>query len=78
MNFILTIIVCSAIHQSCLQPMVRMDKTFNTWADCMREGYKDSTQIMEELGDNTLNDLQTVIKFTCTTKKVKKPTETGA
>ena len=78
MNFILTIIVCSAIHQSCLQPMVRMDKTFNTWADCMREGYKDSTQIMEELGDRTLNDLHTVIKFTCTIKKTKKPTETGA
>ena len=78
MNFILTIIVCSAIHQSCLQPMVRMDKTFDTWANCMRGGYEDSAQIMEELGDRTLNDLHTVIKFTCTTKKVKKPTETGA
>ena len=44
----------------------------------MRAGYKDSTEIMKELGDKTLNDLQTVIKFTCTTKKVKKPTETGA
>ena len=78
MNFVLTVIVCSAIHQACLQPMVRMDTTFDIWADCMRAGYKDSTEIMKELGDKTLNDLQTVIKFTCTTKKVKKPTETGA
>ena len=78
MNFVLTVIVCSAIHQACLNPMVRMDTTFNTWANCMRAGYEDSTEIMKELGDRTLNDLQTVIKFTCTTKKVKKPTETGA
>jgi hypothetical protein len=79
MNFILTIIVCSAIHQSCLQPMVRMDKTFETWSLCMKEGYKDSLQIVEKLGDQTLNELHTVIKFTCTPKKPKRtPTETGA
>jgi hypothetical protein len=78
MNIVLTIIVCSAVHHACLQPMVRMDKTFDTWADCMRAGYKDSMEIMEDLGDRTLNDLQTVIKFTCAPKIEKKHKETGA
>ena len=65
MKLILTLVVCSAVHASCLHPMVRVDSTYTNWADCMRAGYEDSLKMMTELGDDRLNEMQTFIKFVC-------------
>ena len=76
MKIILTMIVCSAIGGKCLEPMQRLDR-FNTWADCMRAGYKDSLEIMQQLGDATLNSTQTYVKFVCSNRPVIKPKING-
>jgi len=72
MKIILTMIVCSAVYQSCLEPMER-SKKYITWAECMRGGYEDSLVIMRQLGDAQLNSYQTYIKFVCSEKSVVKP-----
>ena len=72
MKIILTMLVCSAVYQSCLEPMVRVER-FDTWADCMRAGYNDSLEIIQELGDISLNSNQTFIKFYCSDKPLEKP-----
>jgi len=72
MKIILTMIVCSAVYSSCLEPMERPTK-YVTWADCMRAGYEDSLEIMQQLGDAQLNGYQTYIKFVCSEKPVVKP-----
>ena len=65
-------IVCSAIYNSCLEPMERSTR-YVTWADCMRAGYQDSLEIMQQLGDAQLNSYQTYIKFVCSEKSVVRP-----
>ena len=72
MKIILTMIVCSAIYNSCLEPMERSTR-YVTWADCMRAGYQDSLEIMQQLGDAQLNSYQTYIKFVCSEKSVVRP-----
>ena len=64
MKIILTMIVCSALGGKCLEPVQRTDR-YDTWADCMRAGYKDSLLIMRNLGDVTINSTQTYVKFVC-------------
>ena len=76
MKIILTMIVCSAVYQSCLEPMERPGR-YATWADCMRSGYEDSLEIMRQLGDAQLNSYQTYIKFVCSEKSVVKPKING-
>ena len=72
MKIILTMIVCSAVYQSCLKPMERPGR-YATWADCMRAGYSDSLIIMRQLGDAQLNSYQTYIKFVCSERTVVNP-----
>jgi hypothetical protein len=76
MKIILTMIVCSAMYNSCLEPMERPTK-YDTWAQCMRAGYEDSLEIMRQLGDAQLNSYQTYIKFVCSNKLVIKPKFNG-
>ena len=77
MKIMLTMIVCSAIYQSCLEPMERVER-FDTWANCMRGGYQDSLEIMKQLGDAQLNSYQTFIKFVCSERPVIKPKPNGS
>jgi hypothetical protein len=76
MKIILTMIVCSAIYGSCLEPRERPIR-YVSWADCMRAGYEDSLEIMRQLGDAQLNSYQTYIKFVCSNKSVIKPKPNG-
>jgi len=76
MKIILTMIVCSAIYSSCLEPMERPTR-YATWADCMRAGYQDSLEIMQQLGDAQLNHYQTYIKFVCSERPILKPKING-
>ena len=69
-------IVCSALGGKCLEPMQRMNR-YDTWADCMRAGYEDSLEIMQQLGDAQLNSYQTYIKFVCSEMPIVKPKFNG-
>ena len=76
MKIILTMIVCSAMYNSCLEPTERPTR-YVAWADCMRAGYQDSLEIMRQLGDAQLNHYQTYIKFVCSGRPVVKPKING-
>ena len=69
-------IVCSAVYNSCLEPMERSTR-YTSWAECMRGGYGDSLEIMRQLGDAQLNSYQTYIKFVCSNNPVIKPKPNG-
>ena len=71
MKIILTMIVCSAVYQSCLEPMERPTR-YATWANCMRAGYQASLEIMQQLGDATINSTQTYVKFVCSPNPILK------
>ena len=49
MNFILTMIICSATSGQCLPPF-QVDKFYKDGYDCMVDGYKLSLQKTEEFG----------------------------
>ena len=66
---ILSIIICSALYNECQQPY---DKNieFTTWADCMREGTKDTLTLYNVMGDDYINTNKIYIKFSCREKRV--------
>jgi hypothetical protein len=76
MKIILTMIVCSAIYSSCLEPRERPTR-YVSWAECMRAGYQDSLKIMQQLGDAQSNAYQTYIKFVCSERPIVKPKFNG-
>ena len=53
--------------------MERKDRTFDTWDNCMRAGYKDSMEVIQQSGDAYLNANKTYIKFICTNRPVENP-----
>jgi len=64
MNFILTMIMCSATSGQCLPPF-KVDKLYKDGYDCMVDGYKLSLQRTEEIGRADINEHKIYIKFGC-------------
>ena len=65
MKFLLSIIICSQVAGTCLQPFP-WPTTFDTQYDCLLFGYKESIVKMEELGRTDVNKYGIFIKFYCT------------
>ena len=65
MKFLLSIIICSQVAGTCLQPFP-WPTTFDTQYDCLMFGYKESIVKMEELGRTDVNKYGMFIKFYCT------------
>jgi hypothetical protein len=42
-----------------------LNKEFNSSYDCLQEGYMESQKILKELGENVVNDMNIIVKFTC-------------
>ena len=63
-NFILGLIMCSSVYQTCLPPYEWPNK-FNSHYECMIFGYKESIRKAEEIGPKDINELGTIIKFYC-------------
>jgi len=64
MKFILSIIVCSSVYQSCLPPH-SMPDLYNSHYECMIAGYNESIKKAEEIGPEEINKYGTLIKFMC-------------
>ena len=64
MKFILSIIVCSSVYQSCLPPH-SMPDLYNSHYECMIAGYNESIKKAEEMGPEEINKYGTLIKFMC-------------
>ncbi len=64
MKFILGLIICSSVHQTCLPPH-EWHETFNTHYECMIAGYNEAIDKAKEIGPEEINKYGTIIKFFC-------------
>ena len=64
MKFLLSMIICSQVAGTCLDPYPWPD-TFNTQYDCLMFGYKESIIKLEQLGPEDVNQFNMYIKFYC-------------
>ena len=64
MKFILGLIICSRVYQSCLPPHEWHEK-FNSHYECMMFGYEESIKKAKEIGPKDVNEYRTIIKFYC-------------
>ena len=65
MKFLLSIIICSQVAGTCLQPFP-WPTTFDTQYDCLMFGYEQSILKMKEIGADDVNKYNMFIKFYCT------------
>ena len=64
MKFILGIIICSSVYNTCLPPYEWPEK-FNSHYECMIFGYEESIRKAKEIGPKDINEYATIIKFFC-------------
>ena len=69
MKFILTLIICSQVAGTCIEPYTWPD-TFRTQYDCLTFGYEESLKKMKEMGREEVNKYNMYIKFYCTHNQV--------
>mgnify|MGYP006228056245 FL=1 len=64
MNYILTLVMCSAVAGQCLTPY-SVDKSYKDGYDCMVDGYKMALGKTVEIGREEINKNRIYIKFGC-------------
>ena len=64
MKILLSLIICSQVAGTCLEPYQWPDR-FDTQYDCMVFGYEESTNKTLEMGRDQVNEFDMYIKFTC-------------
>jgi hypothetical protein len=69
MKFILSMIMCSSVYNSCLPPFP-MPNLYNSHYECMIAGYNESIKKAKEIGPKEINEYKTIIKFYCTEEKI--------
>jgi hypothetical protein len=65
MKFLLSLIICSQVANTCMPPYP-WPETFNTQYDCLHFGYEESQRKLEEIGREDINKYNMYIRFTCT------------
>ena len=64
---ILSIIICSALHENC-QPPYTKNIEFKNWSECMYAGTNDTLTLYNVMGEDYINEHKVFIKFTCAEK----------
>ncbi len=64
MKFVLTMIICTSVYNTCLEPFP-MGERYNTHYECMIAGYKEAIDKAQEIGPEDINKYGTIIKFFC-------------
>jgi len=64
MKFILTMIICTSVYNTCLEPFP-MAERYNTHYECMIAGYNEAIDKAKEIGPKDVNKYGTIIKFFC-------------
>ena len=59
MKFILSMIICTSVYNTCLPPH-QMDEVYNTHYECMIAGYEESIAKAKEIGSKEVNKYGTV------------------
>jgi len=65
MKILLSMIICSQVAGTCLDPYP-WPISFNSQYDCLMEGYKQASIKMKEIGEEDVNKYNMFIKFYCT------------
>jgi len=65
MKILLSLIICSQVAGTCLEPY-EWPTRFDTQYDCMVFGYEESLKKMQEIGKTEVNKYNMYIRFTCT------------
>ena len=65
MKFVLSLLICSQVAGTCLEPHTWPD-TFRSQYDCLMFGYEESFKKMKEIGREEVNKHGIYIKFYCT------------
>jgi hypothetical protein len=65
MKILLSLIICSQVAGTCLQPY-HWPTRFNTQYECLMFGYEESIRKMEEIGSDDVNKYNMFLRFTCT------------
>ena len=63
-KIVLSIIICSQVANTCLEPHV-WPTTFNTQYDCLMYGYEESKNKTIEIGRSDVNKFDIYVKFVC-------------
>ena len=66
MKILLSIVICSQVAGTCLDPYPYAKHFSNSQYDCLMFGYKQSIVKMEEMGRADVNKYNMFIKFYCT------------
>ena len=64
MKFLLSLIICSQVAGTCMPPY-EWQETFNTQYDCLKFGYEESLNKIEEIGREEVNKYNMYIRFVC-------------
>jgi len=72
MNFVLNLIICSALSNSCLPPY-RYPDLFDDGYSCMIAGNYKSIEKLEKIGNEEVNKNKIFIKFLCTEEVIVPP-----
>ena len=65
MKFLLTLIMCSGVANTCLPPF-QVDQKFDGLYNCLMFGYAESVAKIEEIGQEKIDTNLIHIKFYCT------------
>ena len=65
MKILLSLIICSQVHTTCMPPY-QWPETFSNNYDCMMFGYAESMVKMKEIGKEEANKHGIYIRFICT------------
>ena len=65
MKFLLTLVMCSGVANTCLHPF-QVDQKFDGLYNCLMSGYAESVAKIEEIGQEKIDDNLIHIKFYCT------------
>jgi hypothetical protein len=68
MKILLSLLICSQIAGTCLEPY-EWPERFNTQYDCLMFGYEESIKKMKEIGRTDVNQYNMYVKFYCTPEK---------
>ena len=63
MKIALFMILCSGVASNCLEPI--KINTYDTFYDCMSDGYLESYNKNAEIGPDDVNNYKMYIKFIC-------------
>ena len=65
MKILLSLIICSQVAGTCLDPYP-WPTTFDSQYDCLMFGYEESMNKMREIGKEDINKYNMFLRFTCT------------